>query len=216
MKAVSHIFLFFFLFSFLSANDLPTYRMVDLGLFDTDKNGDSLELEPAGKDDLKIIQLHLMLNHKTKGVVRRVTYTILSENDSLGSSISRQYVKCVDCYKDSIQSKVVVCELVLNDLNLIRKNISIIKGIYQAILSQAKSIISSSFEQADLRVIMKAEEVAEAKYVSSEGFEELHRAIEKIDIDQLYVNSLLTNPKEKILVVWEDGIPYYQDAFFEL
>jgi hypothetical protein len=163
---------------------------------------------PAYSEDLKVVQLTLLLNHKTKGIVRKVSYCIPFVNDQgveCGFYLdSRQYVKSVDCYKESTNPKIVVCEVVLNKLNLaIRDRVLIIRGIYQAILNHAKSIIHPSFEPAHLRVIMKVEEVIKIKMDAWK------------EIEQICVNSLLADPEETILVIWENGIPFYQDAFFE-
>jgi hypothetical protein len=159
--------------------------------------------------DFNISKLNSLLNDETNGIKRKrkIRYSKTEDNMDFGLeySISIYNVQSITCFKDTINPMFINCEITLSPDDIkttLPERVKKFRGIYQEVLSSAQFMIHPSFDPAYLKVIIKKEK--ETK-VDAESFINM-----EIDID--FLRSIPT--EYEILVVWEKGVPLYQDAFF--
>lgn len=115
----------------------------------------------------------------------------------------------VHCKKDFSNSKLIVCEVFTDNSGIssrvdadINLRVEKVKFIYHTILNLAKEIIHESFDKSNLRVIIKMERM---QIITPKHFEN-NEYLKEIFISH--------TPEEKTLVIFENGVPQYQEAFF--
>lgn len=204
-KIFGIIFNFLFCFSLFAKEDVLYANVLQ-----------ELDAQSVSQLDFKIMRMNLLLNDKYKGLKRFITisyffdsyedYFCVDTEFKANSTVPIYEVKQVMCYKDQLDSNLIVCEVFISEEyeNFTVKNrVEKIKSIYQEILETAKSIIHPSFNDNYLKVIIQTEksEINTNKNFSEIPFED--------------TSFLLTSKIQKeIWAIWKNGIPYYQDILF--
>ncbi len=166
-----------------------------------------LSTTPVSQLDFNISKLNASLNDEADGIKRKRKISYSKKDDefdySFELSVSVYDVQAVNCFKDLINPKLIHCEITLSSdytNSHLHERVKRNKELYQEILNAAKSIIHRSFEPAYLKVTIKKEK---EKKIDDPTFA-------NIDID--FLRSLPID--YEVLVIWESGVPFYQDAFF--
>lgn len=166
-----------------------------------------LSTTPVSQLDFRIQQLEYRIKKFKKTV-------IINFKDSYNSDFQFGFtssIKCCEkvyCYQDKINPLVVVCEVLVDYESVnsyeevdIKKRYDHAKFTYQTILELSKATIHESFDKSNLRIIVKRE-----KPIKEKDFPENEEDLEGFVLSY--------QSQEEILVIWENGIPFYQDAFF--
>lgn len=167
-----------------------------------------LTTTPVSQLDFRIQQLE----YRIKKFKKSVSYRLIDSYDSgfrFGFDGSIKICDKVNCKKDPSNLKIVVCEIFIengydfSDNRMdIKTKVEKVKFIYSTILNLAKETIHKSFDKSHLRVIMKIE-----MPLSEQEMPEKYEDFEEIFISH--------TPEEKTLVIFENGLPQYEDAFFD-
>lgn len=175
---------------------------------------EELSNTPVSQLDFRIQKLNLLLNDKIKGLRVNQSFYFNNSDDNFhfGYSFSKYYVESVICYKDQINPRLIVCEVsTSHDFNKIsiRKRVEKTKNIYVKILEFAKSTLHPSFDESHLKIILKSENLGR-KYLTSDEIKQIQEEYPEFT----FTNGFQEIQEEKVLMIWENGVPHYQDAFF--
>lgn len=188
------LFLLSLISTSLSADSLSSYNDVFQELSTT----------PVSQLDFRIYQLNDAIRNFRKTV--HAEYIDVEWNDWVCSytAILRMCDE-VSCYKDPTNPNIVVCEVISDIRQVIetKKKIKKSQYIHDTILNLAKTIIHPSFNQANLRVIIKRQKLVNPLIVDHLPQTE--------DFDDFLFSHI---QQQETLVIWENGIPHYQDAFY--
>lgn len=187
------------------------------GSVEYEANYQEMLSRPVCEFDLKFIEFNLRLQDlkKIKITNRYVDFDYFSSdlcddekncNESVFETswdLTSEYIKC---FKDPSNNQVILCDLSLINLDdlTIKAKVGISKCIHEWILNLAKSIFHSSFDHSLLKIIIR-------KKVQVNRSNELKISDNTFITMPLIGESISGEP----WVIWNNGNPYYQDAFFD-
>lgn len=203
--------MFKFICSTIFFTSLLSFSLYAFGNISFDQAFEELSKTPVSQFDFRIQLLEYRIKNFKKKVFTKDVYSN-EFYSGFQAFTDTKTLKCCDkakCYKDKSNPKLVICEIFV-DLDTgdfygkmdIKKRVENTKFIYNTILELAKETIHETFESSNLRIIIKRE-----KSLREENLPD--------DYDKIEGFLISYKPQEETLVIWDNGIPYYQDPFFD-